>query len=50
MNECISAAAHYLPSQFGYVVYRQVINYYSGEEDAYGTCSSDSMRSCSSDV
>lgn len=22
--------------KFGYVVYRQVIGYYSGEEDAYG--------------
>jgi N-terminal acetyltransferase B complex catalytic subunit len=24
------------PAQFGYSVYRQVIGYYSGEEDAYG--------------
>lgn len=23
--------------KFGYVVYRQVLGYYSGEEDAYGT-------------
>jgi N-terminal acetyltransferase B complex catalytic subunit len=23
--------------KFGYVVYRQVMGYYSGEEDAYGT-------------
>ena len=22
--------------QFGYTIYRQVLNYYSGEEDAYG--------------
>ena len=26
--------------QFGYVVYRQVIKYYNGEEDAYGACAS----------
>lgn len=24
--------------QFGYVVYRQVLSYYSNEEDAYGEC------------
>jgi hypothetical protein len=23
------------PAQFGYIVYRRVINYYSGEEDAF---------------
>ena len=31
-----------LPStfmQFGYTVYRRVLNYYSGEEDAFGKCS-----------
>ena len=31
-----------LPStfmQFGFTVYRRVLNYYSGEEDAFGKCS-----------
>ena len=30
------SAAHAAALQFGYSVYRQVIGYYSGEEDAYG--------------
>ena len=31
-----NAVAIGMYEKFGYVVYRQVINYYSGEEDAYG--------------
>ena len=31
-----NAVAIQMYKKFGYTVYRQVINYYSGEEDAYG--------------
>jgi hypothetical protein len=33
--------------QFGYSVYRQVIGYYSGEEDAYGASTARLRRACS---
>jgi len=33
-----NAVAVGMYKQLGYSVYRQVIGYYSGEEDAYGTC------------
>jgi ribosomal protein S18 acetylase RimI-like enzyme len=33
-----NAVAIKMYEQFGYVKYRQVLGYYSGEEDAYGAC------------
>ena len=32
------ASVQYLDQQFGYSVYRTVLGYYSGAEDAYGAC------------